>query len=78
MTFGHEFTGMVEQLGEDVENLKIGGHFLVPFNIACGTCRILSRDSMAIATNPPPGHGSARHLRLFVWRVQGVQTPTHA
>jgi hypothetical protein len=55
MTFGHEFTGMVEQLGEDVENLKIGDHVLVPFNIACGTCRILSRDSMAIATNPPPG-----------------------
>ena len=38
MTFGHEFTGVVEHLGEDVEQLKIGDHVLVPFNIACGTC----------------------------------------
>src|ERR671910_848389 len=38
MTFGHEFTGVVEQLGEDVQKLKIGDHVLVPFNIACGTC----------------------------------------
>src|ERR687893_163064 len=38
MTFGHEFTGVVEQLGDEVEKLKIGDHVLVPFNIACGTC----------------------------------------
>jgi threonine dehydrogenase-like Zn-dependent dehydrogenase len=38
MTFGHEFTGVVEQLGEEVEKLKIGDHVLVPFNIACGKC----------------------------------------
>jgi threonine dehydrogenase-like Zn-dependent dehydrogenase len=38
MTFGHEFTGVVEELGEDVEKLKVGDHVLVPFNIACGTC----------------------------------------
>src|SRR5687768_5856013 len=38
MTFGHEFTGVVEELGEEVENLKVGDHVLVPFNIACGKC----------------------------------------
>jgi threonine dehydrogenase-like Zn-dependent dehydrogenase len=38
MTFGHEFTGVVEQIGEGVEKLKVGDHVLVPFNIACGTC----------------------------------------
>jgi D-arabinose 1-dehydrogenase-like Zn-dependent alcohol dehydrogenase len=38
MTFGHEFTGVVEQLGEGVEKLKVGDHVLVPFNIACGKC----------------------------------------
>ena len=37
-TFGHEFTGVVEELGEDVHNLKVGDHVLVPFNIACGKC----------------------------------------
>ncbi|UZK66666.1 zinc-dependent alcohol dehydrogenase [Sphingomonas sp. M1-B02] len=38
MTFGHEFCGIVEQLGPEVENLKVGDHVLVPFNIACGQC----------------------------------------
>jgi S-(hydroxymethyl)glutathione dehydrogenase/alcohol dehydrogenase len=38
MTFGHEFTGVVEQLGPDVHNLKLGDRVLVPFNIACGQC----------------------------------------
>lgn len=37
-TFGHEFTGVVEEIGEEITNLKIGDHVLVPFNIACGTC----------------------------------------
>ncbi|MDQ2642130.1 MAG: glutathione-dependent formaldehyde dehydrogenase [Pseudomonadota bacterium] len=38
MTFGHEFTGVVEQVGGDVQNLKVGDRVLVPFNIACGQC----------------------------------------
>ena len=37
-TFGHEFTGIVEEVGEEVENLKPGDHVMVPFNIACGQC----------------------------------------
>jgi S-(hydroxymethyl)glutathione dehydrogenase/alcohol dehydrogenase len=38
MTFGHEFCGIVEQVGPEVRNLKRGDHVLVPFNIACGKC----------------------------------------
>ena len=38
MTFGHEFTGVVEQVGGEVQKLKAGDHVLVPFNIACGKC----------------------------------------
>ena len=37
-TFGHEFTGIVEEAGPEVRNLKAGDHVLVPFNIACGRC----------------------------------------
>ncbi len=37
-TFGHEFTGIVEEVGADVKKLKVGDHVLVPFNIACGSC----------------------------------------
>ena len=38
MTFGHEFCGVVEQIGAAVRNVKTGDHVLVPFNIACGKC----------------------------------------
>lgn len=37
-TFGHEFTGIVEEVGSDVKKLKTGDHVIVPFNIACGRC----------------------------------------
>jgi threonine dehydrogenase-like Zn-dependent dehydrogenase len=37
-TFGHEFTGIVEETGSSVQKLKKGDHILVPFNIACGVC----------------------------------------
>lgn len=39
MTFGHEFCGIVEQVGPEVRNLEVGDHVLVPFNIACGKCQ---------------------------------------
>ncbi|WP_066830167.1 zinc-dependent alcohol dehydrogenase [Rufibacter ruber] len=37
-TFGHEFTGIVEEVGSEVTKIKVGDHVLVPFNIACGQC----------------------------------------
>jgi threonine dehydrogenase-like Zn-dependent dehydrogenase len=37
-TFGHEFTGVVEEIGSEVTKLKVGDNVLVPFNIACGKC----------------------------------------
>lgn len=37
-TFGHEFIGVVEEIGSDVHKLKVGDNVLVPFNISCGKC----------------------------------------
>jgi threonine dehydrogenase-like Zn-dependent dehydrogenase len=37
-TFGHEFVGIIMELGSEVHNLKVGDTVLVPFNIACGKC----------------------------------------
>lgn len=37
-TFGHEFVGVVEEIGETVQNLKVGDKVIVPFHISCGTC----------------------------------------
>ena len=43
-TFGHEFIGVVEEIGPSVQKLKVGDHVLVPFNIACGTCAFCKQE----------------------------------
>lgn len=43
-TFGHEFTGVVEQVGQDVRHLKVGDQVLVPFNIFCGSCYFCQKE----------------------------------
>jgi threonine dehydrogenase-like Zn-dependent dehydrogenase len=35
---GHEAVGVVEELGRDVRNLKVGDRVVVPSTIACGCC----------------------------------------
>jgi threonine dehydrogenase-like Zn-dependent dehydrogenase len=42
-TFGHEFIGVVEQVGSSVQNLKPGDRVMVPFNIFCGSCFFCAR-----------------------------------
>lgn len=38
MVLGHEFMGIVEEVGDDVTNLRSGDRVVVPFPIADGTC----------------------------------------
>ncbi|WP_299704684.1 zinc-dependent alcohol dehydrogenase [uncultured Pontibacter sp.] len=38
MVMGHEFMGIVEEVGSGVKNLQKGDRVVVPFPISCGTC----------------------------------------
>ncbi|MGZ6071077.1 MAG: alcohol dehydrogenase catalytic domain-containing protein, partial [Myxococcaceae bacterium] len=53
-TFGHEFTGVVEDAGRDVRTLKRGDRVVVPFNIACGRCFFCARGLFANCENTNP------------------------
>lgn len=44
MTFGHEFIGVVEEIGSGVTKLKVGDNVMVPFNIACGKCAFCKQE----------------------------------
>jgi threonine dehydrogenase-like Zn-dependent dehydrogenase len=54
MTFGHEFTGIVEEIGSSVQNLKVGDHVLVPFNIFCGSCYFCQKELYSNCHNTNP------------------------
>ncbi|MBT0769625.1 glutathione-dependent formaldehyde dehydrogenase [Kineosporia sp. J2-2] len=40
---GHEPMGVVEEVGPEVRNLRVGDRVVVPFNISCGTCFMCSQ-----------------------------------
>ena len=50
-TFGHEFTGVVEEIGPSVQNLKVGDQVLVPFNIFCGSCYFCKKELFSNCNN---------------------------
>jgi threonine dehydrogenase-like Zn-dependent dehydrogenase len=53
-TFGHEFTGVVEVVGPQVETLKPSDRVVVPFNIACGSCVFCRRERYASCDRSNP------------------------
>lgn len=44
---GHEFMGIVEEVGPDVATLEVGDRVVVPFNISCGRCWMCQRGLFA-------------------------------
>jgi threonine dehydrogenase-like Zn-dependent dehydrogenase len=53
-TFGHEFTGVVEEVGPDVRKLRRGDRVAVPFNISCGQCFFCERQLYGNCENTNP------------------------
>ncbi|OUJ75370.1 zinc-dependent alcohol dehydrogenase [Hymenobacter crusticola] len=56
MVLGHEFMGIVEEVGKGVGNLKRGDRVVVPFPIACGTCFFCNHDLPGHCENSNPDH----------------------
>ncbi|MFD1469955.1 zinc-dependent alcohol dehydrogenase [Hymenobacter caeli] len=57
MVLGHEFMGIVEEVGRGVGGkLKVGDRVVVPFPIACGTCFFCNHDLPGHCENSNPDH----------------------
>ncbi|MEJ8800862.1 zinc-dependent alcohol dehydrogenase [Pontibacter sp. H249] len=57
MVLGHEFMGIVEEVGPGVTNLKRGDRVVVPFPIACGTCYFCNHQWPTQCENSNPMYG---------------------
>jgi threonine dehydrogenase-like Zn-dependent dehydrogenase len=53
-TFGHEFIGVVDEVGPSVQNLSVGDRVMVPFNIYCGSCFFCARGLFSNCHNVNP------------------------
>jgi len=60
-TLGHEITGEVIELGRDVEFIKKGDLVSVPFNIACGRCRMCKTGNTGVCLNVNPARPGAAY-----------------
>ncbi len=55
---GHEFMGIVEDVGPTVLNVKRGDRVVVPFTISCGDCFFCNRTLFAACETTNPGRGA--------------------
>ncbi|MQA62890.1 MAG: formaldehyde dehydrogenase, glutathione-independent [Actinophytocola sp.] len=60
-TLGHEITGEVVEAGDDVLFVKPGDICSVPFNIACGRCRMCVEGKTGICLNVNPARAGAAY-----------------
>ena len=51
---GHEFMGIVEEVGSEVKKLKRGDRVVIPFTIACGNCLFCQKDLWSLCDNTNP------------------------
>lgn len=56
MVLGHEFMGIVEEVGPAVNRVKKGDRVVVPFTIACGHCFYCSQGFHPNCTHTNPDH----------------------
>ncbi|MBN9756213.1 Threonine dehydrogenase [Pseudonocardia sp. Ae406_Ps2] len=60
-SLGHEITGEIVEVGDDVLFAKVGDICSVPFNIACGRCRMCNEGKTAVCLNVNPARPGAAY-----------------
>ena len=55
---GHEFMGIVEDVGPSVTRVKRGDRVVIPFTISCGECFFCEKDLFAACENTNSGRGA--------------------
>ncbi len=58
MALGHEATGVVETVGDGVEDVRVGDHVVLVFVPACGSCRACSAGRPALCYRGAESNGS--------------------
>lgn len=72
---GHEFMGVVEEVGPAVHNLRPGDRVVVPFTIACGNCGPCTRGYWSLCDNSNPNASIAE--RLYGYSCAGLFGYSH-
>jgi glutathione-independent formaldehyde dehydrogenase len=72
-TLGHEITGEVIEVGDDVQFIKEGDICSVPFNIACGRCRNCKERKTGICVNVNPARAGSAYGYVDMGGWQGGQ-----
>jgi threonine dehydrogenase-like Zn-dependent dehydrogenase len=72
---GHEFMGVVSDVGNQVENLQVGDRVVVPFPIACGNCNMCRAELYSCCENSNPNAGLAE--KMFGHPVCGIYGYSH-
>ncbi|MBF8675816.1 glutathione-dependent formaldehyde dehydrogenase [Pseudomonas fulva] len=63
--FGHEFMGVVEEVGRGVTNVQVGDRVVIPFVIACGSCFFCQHDLFAACETTNPGRGAIINKKII-------------
>jgi threonine dehydrogenase-like Zn-dependent dehydrogenase len=56
---GHEFMGIVVDVGREVQSVRVGDRVVVPFTIACGRCWFCQKELWSLCDNTNPNASMA-------------------
>jgi threonine dehydrogenase-like Zn-dependent dehydrogenase len=74
---GHEFMGVVVDVGNQVQKVRIGDKVVVPFNIACGRCAPCRAGQWSLCDNTNPAESAALVDELYGHSCAGMFGYSH-